>query len=307
MTGRPIRSLAGLAVLVAAVGSAAGVAHGTARGTNGKIAFHRDQVWLMNKDGTGQTQVTPADGDSAFTHTDPACSPDGTQIAYIAIVGTSNGAVAVIDANGENFHYVSGQQHAASAPAWSPDGTRLAWSQHNGQRREIVVSDADVVNQYTELTGVRDPNTGNFADGDNIQPEWSPDGKKIAFASDRDGDYDIYTINVTTHVIKQLTNSPGPDTDPSWAPGGGRIAFARFSNGNTDVWVMRSDGSNPVDVTASSAATDWEPSWSPDGVKIAFTRGYGANAKVFKMNTDGSGATLLADSAGTPSWCGVAP
>ena len=296
-----------LATALVALSLPAAAADATARGTNGRIAFHRDShIWLVTPQGLLPTQVTSSDDNLAY-HYDPGCAPDGGQIAFITPVGTSNGAVAVIDTATQNLHYVFGQQHAASQPAWSPDKKKIAFSLFvNGYASEIMVADADGVNQATPLTGVIDPNSGNYIDGINIQPEWSPDGKKIAFASSRDGDYDIYTVNVATGTIKQLTNNPGPDVDPTWAPGGARIAFTRFSSGNSDIWVMRSDGSGQVNITGSSPATEHQPTWSPDGQKIAFTRGNGSQAQIFKMSTDGTAVKVITG-GDSPSWCGLGP
>jgi Tol biopolymer transport system component len=305
-TGKTARKLV-IAAAMAMLLAIPAAAQATARGLNGRIAFDNDFIWLMNPDGSLKTMLTTQD--MGFGHSDPACSPSGRFVAFINIVGTSNGAVAVIDSTGQNLHYVSGQQHRASGPAWSPDESKIAFSQYLAPyASEIRVAGAGTVNQSTVVVeNGLDPNNGNFADGQNSQPEWSPDGTQIAFASDRDGDYDIYTVTVATGVITQITNTPEPEVDPSWAPGGGRIAFTRFSDGHSDVWVMRSDGSGQVNVTGVTSAWESQPNWSPDGKKIVYTKGTGQQAQVFKMNSDGTARTLLANHGQTPSWCGLVP
>jgi Tol biopolymer transport system component len=283
-----------------------GTAQATARSVNGRIAFDNDNIWLMNFDGSLKTRLT--DESMGDGHSDPACSPTGRMVAFINLVGISNGAVAVIDSTGQNLRYVAAQQHAASGPAWSPDESKIAYSQYIiPSASAIMVAGADTVNQGTRVAGgTFDPNTGNYSDGNNIQPEWSPDGTRIAFASNRDGDYDIYTVTVATGVIKQINNNPGDDTDPSWAPGGGRISFTRSSSaGSTDVWVMRTDGSGQVNVTGDTFASESQPNWSPDGKKIVYTKGTGQQAQVFKMNPDRTARVLLANHGQTPSWCGA--
>jgi Tol biopolymer transport system component len=297
-------------VLAAAVISALvlpGDAHATARSLNGRIAFDNDSIWIMNPDGSLKMNLT--NQDIGFGQSDPACSPTGRWVAFINITSGSNGAVAVIDSTGQNLRYVAGQQHAESGPAWSPDESKIAYSQYFvPYASAIMVTSADTVSQPTRVVGgTIDPNTGNYFGGQNIQPEWSPDGTQIAFASNGDGDYDIYTVTLATGVIRQLTNNAGDDMDPTWAPGGGRIAFTRAAGSTTDVWVMRSDGSGQVNVTAVSAASESQPSWSPDGKKIVYTKGTGDQAQVFKMNADGSARTLLANHGQTPSWCGLLP
>ncbi|MEA2273016.1 MAG: TolB protein [Solirubrobacteraceae bacterium] len=285
------------------------VARATFRGTNGRIAFtasdaFESNIFSMNKDGTGRTDLTIDENETAFGHSDPACSPDGARIAYIVIAGNSNGALAVMDANGANKHVISSQQHAASAPAWSPDASKIVYTQYGGANNQLVVSNADGSNPVM-ITGTHvDPVTGRNLDGENDQADWSPDGTKIAFASNRDGDWDIYTVTVATGAITQLTNAPGFDSEPSWAPGGGRIAFTSARTPRGDVWVMRSDGSAQVNVTNSLGA-DWSPSWSPDGTKIAFTSRREGESDIFKMNTDGTLVKRLAQLGDTPSWCGA--
>jgi dipeptidyl aminopeptidase/acylaminoacyl peptidase len=294
-----------IAVAMAVLLASPAAAQATARGLNGRIAFDNDSIWIMNPDGSLKMDIGQNLG---LGQSDPACSPTGRYVAFITIIGTSNGAVAVVDSTGQNPRFVSGQQHAASGPAWSPDESKIAYSQFLAPPAStIMVADADGVNQGTPITGVWDPNTGSYPDRNNIQPEWSPDGTQIAFASDRDGDYDIYTITLATGVIKQLTNDPGADMDPTWAPGGGRIAFTRESAGVSDIWVMRSDGFGPVNVTSASAASESQPNWSPDGKKIVYMKGIWPQVQVFKMNTDGSARTLLANRGQTPSWCGLVP
>jgi tol-pal system beta propeller repeat protein TolB len=258
----------------------------------------------MNKDGTGRTDLTIDENDTAFGHSDPGCSPNGAQIAYIVVAGNSNGALAVMDANGANKHVISAQQHQALAPAWSPDASKIVYTQYNGDT-QLFVRNADGTSPVM-ITGTHfDPVTGQNLDGSNDQADWSPDGTKIAFASNRDGDWDIYTVTVATGAITQLTNSPGYDSEPTWSPGGGRIAFTSARTGQADVWVMRSNGSGQVNLTAAVGA-DWRPSWSPDGARIAFMRGSGSQAGIFKMNTDGTSVKSLGVGE-TPSWCAVAP
>jgi Tol biopolymer transport system component len=288
-----------LAVAVAAQADA------SFRGINGRIAFQDnagDDIWLMTNTGALPTNVTAGGG--GFAHYSPACSPDGTRLAFIE-VNDSNGMVMTSDTTGGNRRIPYGGHSAAVSPAWSPDGTRLAYSVWTGHGTySLFVANEDGSNTVA-LTPDYNPQTG-YDTASHLDPDWSPDGTKIAFADTRDGDWDIYTYTLATGVITQLTNSPGDDREPSWAPGGGRIAFTSVRSGSADIWVMKANGSSPVDITPSSPAVDRQASWSPDGKKIAFARLLNGAYQVFKMNTDGTAVKSLR--AGVdPSWCAALP
>jgi len=106
----------------------------------------------------------------------------------------------------------------------------------------------------------------------NNHPAFSPNGKMIAFTSDRSGNGDIYTMSANGTHQKRVTRSNGEESDPAWSPDGTRIAFASSSTGNTDIYVINKDGTDLTRLT-TSAQRDIEPAWSPDGTRIAFVRG----------------------------------
>ena len=89
----------------------------------------------------------------------------------------------------------------------------------------------------------------------------SPEQTKIAFESNRDGNWEIYVMNADGSEQTNLTNNPAMDTFPSWSPGGKKIAFQSFRDGNWDIYVMNADGSEQTNLT-NNPASDGEPSWS---------------------------------------------
>jgi TolB protein len=102
-------------------------------------------------------------------------------------------------------------------------------------------------------------------------PAWSPDGSKIAFASNRDGrKSDIYVMDADGRNVRRLTRDPAEDCLPSWSPDGRRIAFTSYRDGKGEIYVVDVDGGNLRNLTNYPAANDIEPAWSPDGGKIAF-------------------------------------
>jgi TolB protein len=123
-------------------------------------------------------------------------------------------------------------------------------------------------------------------------PAWSPDGSRIAFVSNRDGDVEIYVMKADGSDQIRLTDSPDFDGDPAWSPDGERIAFTSLRDGNGEIYVMNADGTNPVRLT-NNEAHDWGPAWSPDGSRIAFVSERDGDAEVYVMNADGTEQTNL--------------
>ena len=145
------------------------------------------------------------------------------------------------------------------------------------------------------------------------EPVLSPDGTKIAFYSDRDGNDEVYVMNADGSHQRNLSNNTAPgnnlgvtkylDRFPSWSPNGTKIAFSsgRVNDAKGEgIWVMNADGSNQTELF-NSAVNDTQPSWSPDGSKIVFQ--YGED--LYVMNADGSSPLALtsnAQNALRPEW-----
>ena len=135
-------------------------------------------------------------------------------------------------------------------------------------------------------------------DADDWSPAWSPDGRRIAFDSNRDGDFEIYVMNADGSGVTRLTDNDADDWSPAWSPDGRRIAFDSDRDGDFEIYVMNADGSGVTRLTDNDA-DDWSPAWSPDGRRIAFDSNRDGDFEIYVMNADGSGISNTGSSAVT--------
>jgi len=169
------------------------------------------------------------------------------------------------------------------------------------------------VNQeiYVTTAAAQERNLTNDP-GEDVDPSWSPDGKKLAWSSDRDGAFNLFVANADGSGITKLTSGDAADLSPRWSPDGKRIAFSRQGT----IMVMNSDGTDVRAVTQPEPESTAPPckaggflgGWSPDGKQITFyaasaTRGIG---QVCIVNADGSGLTVVKSDPNTyhvePAW-----
>ena len=137
-----------------------------------------------------------------------------------------------------------------------------------------------------------------------LQPDWSPDGKKILFASTRNGDREIYVMNADGFSPARITNNPARDDDASWSPNGKQIAFASDRGGTAQIYLMNADGSRVRRLTHDTAF-DFQPAFSPGGDKIVFVSTRGGAPALWVMSVDGGNARqLTANELGAfaPDW-----
>ena len=245
----------------------------------------------MNADGSNVELLTPKEHNTIH----PNWSADSKQVMYctnddLAPPKKNEAKINVVDlATKKITPVVTGGINTYGS--WSPDMKQIAFRKIIGEENsEVFVANADGSNQ-TRLT--TDP-------GSDVFPAWSPDGSKIAFASNRDGNYEIYVMNADGTAQTRLTTNPATDTTPSWSPDGSRIAFSSTRTGNGDIYVMNADGSNPVRLT-TYAGEENGPDWSVTGNRIAFNRlpAGGGEFNILTMRADGMGWGQIAQALGT--------
>jgi Tol biopolymer transport system component len=124
-------------------------------------------------------------------------------------------------------------------------------------------------------------------------PDWSQDGHRIVFGSNRDGDREIFTTRLDGTRVRQLTFNTGlEDGFPAWSPNGNKIAYTSASTpgqdmfGSWEIHTMRADGRKQTRLTQNTAL-DFQPAWSPDGSRIVFTSFRDGNGEIYTMQADG--------------------
>jgi len=132
-----------------------------------------------------------------------------------------------------------------------------------------------------------------------ITPALNPERTRLAFASDRDGDWDLYVMELKTGEVKQVTNSLQYDSAPSWSPDGQWLAFETYENENLEIAVANVDSGEVVPLT-QHPASDHSPAWAPDGRNVAFISNRGGDSDVWLANLDLAGDERYTNLSNTP-------
>ncbi|HVR44375.1 MAG TPA: alpha/beta hydrolase-fold protein [Thermoanaerobaculia bacterium] len=252
----------------------------------------RAQIHLMDADGTNVRQLSVA-GRAEWSMRFPDWSPDRRRIVFQSTERERPADLYVVDAGGGNLLQLTDTPHASEGgPAWSPDGLRIAYD------RASIAEDGTRGGSHVWIVHADGSNPRALSSGEsrNWYPAWSPDGSTIAFASDRDGDLDLYLMNPDGSNVRQLTDAEGADAGPSWSPDGKHIAFDSTRDGNWELYVMAADGSDVRRLTHTPNRSEARPTWSPDGRRISFNAGTEGNPGSYEicvMDTDGSNERCL--------------
>jgi len=191
-----------------------------------------------------------------------------TKITYV-VKRAGRYELHVADADGFNAQTVLASNEPIMSPAWSPDGSRLAYVSFD-QKKPIVV----VQNLAQGTTRIVANHRGN-----NSAPAWSPDGQHLLVALSKDGLTQIYRIPATGGEPQRLTDSPGIDTQPAYSPDGQWIAFTSDRGGSPQVYRMPAAGGAPQRLTFEGTY-NVGPRFSPDGKSLAYVTREGGRFRI---------------------------
>ena len=189
--------------------------------------------------------------------------------------------------DGSNPVQLTDEADDATQPAWSPDGSKIAYVVGPPPQGKIKIADPDGKNARFLLNEA----------GAQREPQWSPDGKQLLFTmfEQRNGCFNIFVANADGTGLRNLTDSNKSCGDPAWSPDGSRIAFVSVvSNTPTHLFVMNADGSGQSDVLSRDLSIAVYPTWTPDGRCINFG---GPDEKgqlqVRQVHPDGTGEMII--------------
>jgi hypothetical protein len=327
---------------IAVAGCALACAGTAEAATNGRIAFtsFRDggqgQIYTMAPDGSDQRRISSDPGYDAQAD----FSPDGGSIAFRR-GSTGDFEVWTMGAGGESPRRLTDTPAGSNStqPSWLPDGSGLVYRRGPNGGTDVWRMARDGSGEVPVVTEPGDqwypsvsPATGRIlfattvtstdrkvqdaaADGGGVRtlrdlpgvydsaPAYSPDGHRIAFESDADGDMDIYVMDADGGGVLQLTRNTEHDEGPSWSPDGTRLAFTRGpDNADGDIWTMAPDGGDQRRLTTAPGrdeSPDWQPLPDPAAPGGGTSPAGGAGGS-------GSGAAAGTSTAPTVS-SGVAP
>jgi TolB protein len=255
------------------------------------------EIWEMDYDGQNQRPVTHL----GTTSLSPRISPDNTRIAF-ASLGRDGWAVKMYSLElGRLVSFPAGVGSGLNqSPAWSGDGTKIAFSSSRSGDPEIWVADASGANPRRLTT---------FA-GPDVSPTWNPrTGAQLAWVSGRTGLPQIYTMDADGSNVQRLTDG-GYAISPSWSPNGQFLTFSwnrKYGPGDPggqDIYVMDIASKRWLQVTHESGSNDF-PSWAPDGRHIVFERAMTPHShQIWSMLVDGTEQRQLTKSGENfmPNW-----
>lgn len=177
-------------------------------------------------------------------------SPGGRSLALTLTVGSDSEIFSIDPATGAELARLTASPGIDCSPAFSFDGSQIAFVSERSGGPQIYVMAADG-------SGAR---RVTFSGNHNVDPAWSPKGDRLAFVG-RDGAFDVFTVRLDGSGMERITQGAGDNEDPSWSPEGSYVAFSSTRSGGSHIWIASSDGLHQVQVTSGGGGYT-NPHWS---------------------------------------------
>jgi TolB protein len=212
----------------------------------------------------------------------PAWSPDASRLAYTSyqqlaaglyILDVYEGKRTTVSTRGGNF-----------SPSWSPDGKKLTFASTRTMDGNMEIYAAEIEAGPTRVGRIK---RLTFNNGVDTAPTWSPNGREIAFTSDRGGTPQIYVMDAEGGNIRRISFGANYHDSPCWSPAGDRIVYVARVDNVFDLYVY-SIRTQAIQKLTESNARNESPSWSPDGRHIVFTSNMRGGTQVWTIDADGA-------------------
>ena len=208
-----------------------------------------------------------------------------TRIAYVTKAGNEY-RLEVADADGEGTNVALRSKEPIISPAWSPDGTKVAYVSFENKKPVVYVQNL-VTRERTILANYK---------GSNSAPSWSPDGTRLVIALSRDGSTQSYIVNADGTGLRRLTTSSGIDTEPQFSADGQSIYFTSDRSGGPQIYKMSVSGGEAQRVTFKGAY-NISPRVSPDGKTLAYISRRDGSFQLYAMELSNGQELRLSDTA----------
>jgi TolB protein len=261
-----------------------------------------------------------------------------TEIGFVSDNGRRNKEIWVMEADGSNKRRVTNNGSINLFPAWSADGQTLLYTSFKGGKSELyllyrgnkpglrlintsdekyrgvwvpgddtiaaVVAHQGNTDIYTVSSNGTNPRRITDSRAIETSPSFSPDGRKMAFVSDRSGSPQVWIRDMASGEEHRLTYNGDYNVSPAWSPTGEWIAYAAQAGNNFDIYLINPEGTFTTPLV-THPRTDEDPAWSPDGRKLAFSSNRRGRKEIYRVDVDGTHVTLLTDGSGNctnPTW-----
>lgn len=281
-------------------------------------------IYLINIE-TGERQRLTVSGDFVG-ETTPRFSPDGKSVAFVQLTAAQNQDLFVVPANGGEPRQITFDATIIHSLAWSADGREIYFVSFRGSNQAKVwrvanaggepelistggteISNIAVSSDNKKFAFVENTKQWKIwrisADGqpphrlfastaNDFNPQYSPDGSRIVFISDRTGRQEVWAANMDGKNLRQMTDSPLEANSPQFSPDNSRIAFHRTDGDAIDIIKIPADGGAEQRIT-QNAGRNFFPTWSADGKWIYFISDRTGENQLWKVSVDGGNAVQI--------------